>query len=216
MSITQKSKITWLALLLVTAGIVHAATQTLITREILLDEFGQYLDDETAYEMAEKSLTMSRQLVKIGFTLTLLLLKVILFTGIIWSGLLFLKTTFTLSELLEIVVKSYFVFFLLDITKFIWFSFFETDYTFSRLNTFNPFSAGFIVAELFPSTNNAFIKIISRIELPDFFFCFAVTHQLIQINTGLASTLLYRAVFFSYFTMIIGFAVVRIIISTTL
>ncbi len=216
MSTTGKLRILWPALLLVTAGIVYAATQTLMTHEILHDEFSQYIDDETAYEMAEKSLTVTRQLAKLGITLMVLLVKVILFTGVIWTGLLFLKTTFSLSELLEVIVKSSFVFFLPDVAKFIWFSFFETDYSFARLNTFNPFSLGFFADELFPPVNNVFIKFISRIDLPDFIFCILVSRQLIQRNISSSVPLLYRAVFFSYFTMIIGLAVVRTFISASL
>jgi hypothetical protein len=198
----------WLLLLLAISGLVQIANQTLITTEILADEFSRYFDDEMAFEMAEKNLTVSRQLIKLGITWVVLLFKVSLFTGVIWVGLAFLKAALTISELFEIVIKNYLIFFLLDITKLLWFSFFETEYSLSRLNEFNPFSFRFFFTELFTSANNVLIKIIGRIDLLDLLFCFAVSQQLIQRNTGSSSTRVYQAVFISYFTMIIGLAVV--------
>jgi hypothetical protein len=167
-----------------------------------------------AFEMAEKNLTVLRQLIKLGIIWVVLLFKVSLFTGVIWVGLVFLKAALTVRELFEIVIKNYLIFFLLDITKLFWFSFFETEYSLSRLNEFNPFSFRFFFTELFTSANNVLIKIIGRIDLLDLLFCFAVSQQLIQRNTGSSSTRVYQAVFISYFTMIIGLAVVRTTITT--
>lgn len=71
-----------------------------------------------------------------------ILLKTILITSILYTGVFFFsRTPITYKKILNCFLKAEFVFLLVPISRVIWFYFFQTNYTLEDLQYFYPLSA---------------------------------------------------------------------------
>ncbi|GIV37373.1 MAG: hypothetical protein KatS3mg032_1752 [Cyclobacteriaceae bacterium] len=192
----KREVIIWLFLLIAFDLIQYYLNNTLITKEIITSELANYLDTETASQLAERSQSGSRILFKHITHMFLTGLKVIGTIILLYAGLFFSRKQQPINNLLESVLKCYPAFFIVGYIQFIYFGFFQDNYTYLELNSFNPFSFTSIISLTGPSLQGKAAAFFNAFSMLDVIFCWLLSQELNKESEKPVTA----TVFIAYFT----------------
>lgn len=185
---------TWInaALFLLLASLAFYADQLLNREEIIYEQLSNYLNPEMASDIAEKSQTTGRIMVKYITQMLIYSFKAILLTTLFYGAFFIFNIPLNWKQTLTAVLLTYPLLFLDEFTRLFYFQFFEPDYSYAQLRSFHPFSFGWLLKQAGLSLEGKSYAFFNTFTLTGIAFCLAAASVLNRhtVKSSTAVTLL--------------------------
>lgn len=171
---------TWIhtALFLLLASLAFYSDQLLHREEIIYEQISNYLSPEMASDLAEKSQTPGRILAKYITQMLIYSFKVFLLTTLFYGAFFLFNIPLGWKQILTAVLLTYPLLFIDDFTRFVYFQFFEPDYSYVQLRGFHPFSFGWLFKQAGLPVEGKIYAFFNTFTLTGVAFCLAAASVL--------------------------------------